>query len=98
MTYYKNILITAEVGLGRLATGHDFNRSIQDLNVALLAHIAAERNLQIDARRLFVKTCVNILDTQVKLGERIFSEEELSDRYQGFFDGLRRSDQQETEP
>lgn len=86
------------VGLGQLATGHDFNRTIQDPNVALLAHVAAERNLQIDARRLFVKTWVNVLDTQVKLGERIFTEEELSDRYQGFFEGLRKSEQKESEP
>jgi hypothetical protein len=86
------------VGLGQLATGHDFNRTIQDPNVALLAHVAAERNLQIDARRLFVKTWVNVLDTQVKLGERIFTEEELSDRYQGFFQGLRKSEQKESEP
>jgi hypothetical protein len=84
--------------LGGLATGHMFNPTIQDSNVALLAHVAAERNLQIDARRLFVKTWVNILDAQVRLEERIFKEEELSERYRGFFESLRQSEQKESEP
>ena len=86
------------VNLGGLATGHGFDNAIQKSNVELLARIAAERNLQIDARRLFVKTCVNILDVQVKRGERKFNEEELSDRYRGFFESMMHSDQKELEP
>jgi len=66
--------------------------------VGILARVAAERNLQIDARRLFVKACVNILDVQVKVGEHKFSEEELSNRYQGFFQSLMQSEQKESEP
>lgn len=84
--------------LGFLATGHEFDREIQAMNVETLADIAASRNLQIDARRLFVKTWVNILDSQAKTGERKFTEEELLDRYRGFFESLKQSEQKELEP
>jgi hypothetical protein len=86
------------IELGELATGHRFDRSIQEKNVACLAEVAAERNLEVDARRLFVKTCTNILDLQVQQGEQEFSEEELSDRYRGYFDGVKKSEQSESEP
>jgi hypothetical protein len=86
------------IELGNLATGHSFDHGIQESNLKKLSIISAERNLQIDARRLFVKTWVNILDAQVGLGERKYTEEELSDRYRGFFDNLRQSEQKDTEP
>jgi hypothetical protein len=84
--------------LGRSATGHEFDREIQTENATRLARVAAGRNLQIDARRLFVKTWVNILDAQAKAPEKRYSEEELADRYQGFFEMLKQSEHREAEP
>lgn len=86
------------VALGRLATGCEFDDAIQAANIETLTRVAAERNLEIDARRLFVKSWINILDIQTKQGERIFSEDELSHRYAGFFQGLKESEKQEYEP
>lgn len=86
------------IELGELATGHYFDRSVQEINVTRLAEVAAERNLEVDARRLYVKSCTNILDLQVHQGEREFLEEEITMRYQGFFDGLKNSEQSESEP
>jgi hypothetical protein len=83
------------VELGELAAGHAFDRTIQRVNMERLARVAADRSLQIDARRLFVKTCVNILDIQVHQGEREFGEEELANRYRGSFDSLKTRDQSE---
>ena len=86
------------LSLGRLVTGHEFDRATQEANVSLLARVAASRNLQIDARRLFVKACVNILDAQTKMPEKRYSEDELSDRYQGFFEMLEKSENRKAEP
>lgn len=86
------------IDLGELATGHKYDRPIQEKNVALLADVAADRNLEVDARRLFVKTCVNILNLQTQQGERELSEDELSDRYRGFFDGVRQREESGSEP
>ncbi len=84
--------------LGRVASGRDFDDSLQDDNIKRLAHIASESNLEIDARRLFVKTCVNILQQQAHQGERRYPDDELLDRYRGFFESLRNKDQEESEP
>jgi hypothetical protein len=86
------------IELGELATGHRFDRSIQEINVTRLSEVAAERNLEVDARRLYVKSCTNILDLQVQQGEREFSQDELADRYRGFFDGMKNTEQSESEP
>lgn len=86
------------IDLGQIATGHTFDRSIQDPNVDNLARVAARRNLQVDARRLFVKTCVNILNLQSREGEVLLSEDELASRYAGFFNSLKELDQAEPEP
>jgi len=86
------------IDLGQIATGHTFDRSIQDPNADNLAQVAARRNLQVDARRLFVKTCVNILNLQATEGEVLLSEDELAGRYAGFFNSLKELDQAEPEP
>lgn len=86
------------IDLGQTATGHAFDRSIQVPNVQSLAHVAAQRNLQVDAHRLFVKTCVNILQLQANDGEKFLSEDELAKRYAGFFNSLKEQDQAEPEP
>lgn len=86
------------IDVGRLATGHEFDADLQIANATLLAQIAAERSLEVDARRIYVKTWVNLLNLQTTEGEREFDLEELSQRYQGFFKSLRDADSDEFEP
>lgn len=86
------------IDVGHLATGHEFDPDLQAANATLLAQIAADRNLDVDARRIYVKTWVNLLQIQVTEGERKLDSEELSRRYQGFFESLRDADPDEFEP
>lgn len=86
------------VDLGALATDHEYNRSIQQKNVDRLARVAGQYSLQIDARRLFVKTCVNILQLQATDGEKCLGDDELTNRYRGSFDRLKEQGQSEPEP
>ena len=80
------------IEVGRLATGHPFDGDLQAANATLLAQIATSRNLDIDARRIYVKTWVGLLNLQSIEGERELSSEELSQRYQGHFESLRNTD------
>ena len=94
--------LLAEIGeklikVGAIATGHSFDRELQYGNVQRLAHIASEQNLDINARRVFVKTWVSLLQLQTS-GEREISSEELISRYQGYFDSLKNDDLEEFEP
>ena len=86
------------IDVGHLATGHEFDSDLQAANATLLAQIAAERSLDVDARRIYVKTWVNLLNIQSTEGERELGSEELSRRYQGVFDSLRDTDSDEFEP
>ena len=86
------------IDLGQMATGHSYDRSIQEANIETLAHVAAQRSLQVDARRLFVKTCVNILTLQAKDGEAVVGETEMASRYTGFFNNLRELEQADPAP
>ena len=86
------------IDVGALATGYVFDADLQSTNATRLAGAAASRNLEVDARRLYVKTWVNLLEMQRSQGERAFGTEELSRRYQGSFDGLRESESNDSEP
>ncbi len=86
------------IELGELATNCSFSRQIQEKNIMCLAEIAAVRNLEIDARRLFVKACTNILEMQIHQGEREIGENELSDRYRGYFESERQREETGSEP
>lgn len=86
------------IDLGEAASGHPFDRALQTANVTVLARIAARRNLQVDARRLFVKTCIGLLTAQSAGGERRFEEDELAQRYAGSLDSLRSREEAEAEP
>ena len=86
------------IEVGFLATGHEFDASIQAENASRLARIAADRNLEVDARRLYIKTWVSLLEKQRIDGERELYEEELSLVYQGAFDSLHRAVPDEFEP
>jgi len=86
--------LLAEVGrkliaIGTLATRHAFDTKLQSKNSHRLALIACERNLDVDARRLFVKTWVNLLELQARVGERSIGWDELVDRYDGVFRKLK---------
>lgn len=79
--------------VGRVATGYVFNQELQLRNARSLAQVAFERDLDVDARRLFVKTWVGLLDVQATEGkEREFSRDELKARYTGTFDSLEWAD------
>jgi hypothetical protein len=87
------------IGVGEQALGVQFDRTLQSQNAAVLAQVASERNLEVDARRLYVKSWVSLLDFQCREGERLVSETELASRYQGHFNDLRSADaQQDDEP
>ena len=85
--------LLAEVGeklieVGATALGRPFEGRLQRANARRLARVASERNLNVDARRLFVKTWVNLLDLQSSEGEREFEDDELMARYSGSFDSV----------
>ena len=80
----------AEIGerlieVGDIATGMSFDRDLQRCNGKRLAQVASTRSLDVDARRLYVKTWVNVLNLQFSEGEREVGEDELARRYQGSF-------------
>ena len=80
------------IDIGSRATGHRFNVELQVENARRLVHVACERNLDVAARRIFVKSWVNILQLQARSSERIMDRDELFERYQGVFDGFRSDD------
>ena len=85
--------LLAEIGeklieVGAIALGKSFDRGLQRINARRLAQVASERSLDVDARRLFVKTWVNLLDLQASEGEREIEDDELMERYSGSFDSV----------
>lgn len=90
--------LLAEIGeklinVGEIAGGYSFDHKLQCDNARRLAQVASTRNLDVDARRIFVKTWVSLLDVQVQVGgERRFGDDELANRYQGSFDSVLKSD------
>lgn len=79
--------------VGRVATGYEFDQDLQRRNARGLAQVAFERDLDVDARRLFVKTWIGLLDVQATRGdEKEFSRHELEARYAGTFDSLEQAD------
>ena len=77
------------IDIGTLATGHVFDPALQAENALRLADVACERNLDVDARRLFVKAWVSLLELQAQAGERSIGRDELVDRYEGEFSRLK---------
>ncbi|MCY4559416.1 MAG: DUF2791 family P-loop domain-containing protein [Chloroflexi bacterium] len=80
------------VDVGTIAVGKPFDLELQTRNARRLAQVASERSLEIDARRLFVKTWVNLLNIQASEGEREIEDDELMERYSGSFDSLEAGD------
>ena len=86
------------IEVGAIATGYSFDLELQTGNVRRLVRVASERNLDVDARRMFVKTWVNLLQIQATDGESEFQVEELTRRYQGDFEQLQGAHGEEFEP
>ena len=86
------------IDVGSLATGHAFDAELQSANAKRLAATASSRNLDVDARRLYVKTWASVLELQRLHGERTLDSEELSQRYQGTFDEVRQFESGDVEP
>ena len=84
------------ITVGETAREYSFDRELQYANAALLARVASTRNLDVDARRIFVKTWVSLLDSQVG-EERQFGDDELANRYQGSFASVHESDESNSE-
>lgn len=84
------------ITVGETARDYSFDHELQCGNAARLARVASARNLDVDARRIFVKTWVSLLDIQVG-GEREFGHDELAGRYQGSFDSVHESDESDSE-
>ena len=76
------------IDVGAIAIAQPFNRALQQINTRRLARVASERNLDVDARRLFVKTWVNLLEFQSSEGEREIEGDELMARYSGSFESV----------
>jgi len=83
--------------LGERARDFTFNKELQYGNIKRLAKVADEWDLDVNARRLFVKACVNILEHQVMSGEREYPESELRDRYRGSFDQIKNTEPEDFE-
>ena len=86
------------IDVGSRATGHSFDAALQTDNAKRLAVTASSRNLDVDARRLYVKTWVSLLEIQRVHGEYALDPEELSQRYQGVFGDVRQSESGMAEP
>ncbi len=80
------------IKMGSIAKGFPFDFELQRRNARRLAQVASERNLDVNARRLFVKTWVSLLDFQTRDGERAFDNDELHQRYNGSFDQVQQSE------
>ena len=86
------------ISVGESATGHSFDKELQRRNAQQLAKVAADRDLDVGARRMFVKTWVGLLDEQTRDCEREFRPDELASRYQGTFESLREQEPEGAEP
>lgn len=80
------------IRIGSIATRYSFNLELQKGNCDRLVSVASEHDLDIDARRMFVKTWVNLLQMQVVDDEREYSLDELTEFYMGNFDRLNQND------
>ena len=80
--------------IGQKAHGWTFNENTQTRNAERLASVTATRHLEVDARRLFVKTWCGLLEAQTKHGERAYSEDELNDLLSGVHGDILTAQQQ----
>ena len=84
--------------VGRMAHQWSLDQGVQLKNAENLARVAAKRDFEVSARRMYVKTWVGLLENQVSGEERVFSDDELGELYQGSFESLRDKEREEYEP
>jgi len=85
------------VELAMSVSDSNFDRDTQLENSRRLAKVAARMNLDVDARRLYVKACAGLLRLQLSQGTRLVPEDELIQRYRGEFDQMRMTEHKEFE-
>ena len=80
--------------IGQKAHGWTFDDASQNQNAQRLASVTSTRHLEVDARRLFVKTWCGLLEAQSQHGERAYSEDELNDLLSGVHGDILNAQQQ----
>ncbi len=95
--------LLAEIGrklidVGKAAHQWSLDRELQIRNAENLARVAAKRDFEVSARRMYVKTWIGLLERQATVAEIDFTEEELAVLYQGSFEALRTQEHEEYEP
>ena len=86
------------IDVGRAAHEWTLDHELQTRNAESLARVASNRDFEVSARRMYVKTWIGLLEHQAAAAEREFTEEELGDLYQGSFEALRNQEHEEYEP
>jgi hypothetical protein len=73
---------------------HDWkmNLELQRKNLKNLADVTAKRKLEVNARRLFVKTWCSLLEEQHRNGEAEKTESELSNLIEGVYTGFKQAE------
>ena len=83
--------------LGIQVHGWKFNLDLQRRNLGKLAELTANRRLEVNARRLFVKTWCSLLEEQGRNGESEKTEAELTNLIEGAYSGFRKEEQERKE-
>lgn len=86
------------IEVGAIATDYSFDLDLQMGNCSRLVRVASEHVLDIDARRMFVKTWVSLLQMQALDSEREYSREKLNQIYLGNFTQLNTDTDEGLEP
>jgi hypothetical protein len=83
--------------LGVQVHGWKLNLDLQRRNLRRLAELTATRRLEVNARRLFVKTWCSLLEEQARNGESEKSEVELTNLIEGAYSGFRKVEEERRE-
>lgn len=86
------------VEVAMAASDGKLSEAVQLENSRRLARVASKMSLDINARRLYVKTWASLLLLQSSTVEQVFGEDELRKRYLGDFRGIQDVDQAAFEP
>ena len=79
--------------LGIKVHGWKLNLELQRRNLRHLADVTANRRLEVNARRLFVKAWCGLLEQQARVGEVEKTETELVDLINGVNAGFRKAEE-----
>lgn len=86
------------VDVALAASDGPLSREKQIENSRKLAKVANRQTLDVNSRRLFVKTWASLLEFQFANGEKAFDEDELIKRYQGDFEQVQSAAEEIFEP